>query len=73
MLEQLALTIDEMLRQQPYAPARRIWEVLVDDHQANLPYRVVREFISARRSIPCTAVRRGPPRRPRNKPTGAAE
>lgn len=69
LLERLAPIIDEILRQEPHAPARRIWEVLVDDHQADLPYRVVREFVSTRRSTPGTAVRRGAPRRPRSEST----
>jgi len=68
-LELLAPTIDSILGQRPYTPARQIWEILVDDHEANLPYRVVREFASARRNTPGTAVRRAGPRRPRGQST----
>lgn len=71
-LELLAPIIDSIRGQRPFAPARQIWEILVDDHEANPPYRVVREFVLTRRSTPSTAVRRGGPRRPRGQPTAEA-
>lgn len=52
----------------PHAPARQIWEHLVDEHGLDVPYRAVREYVSTRRTTSSRDVRRVPDLDPGGKP-----